>query len=261
MGKSERVAVFTLTRNEEAILPFFLKHYGEFADEIIIYDNDSTDRTVEIATAWPRTRVCRYSTGGATDDIKHRDLKNTIWKTVVPGWKIVVDCDEFIWGVNAQGKLNVREQLGHYSAKNVFVPLLESWEMVSNVDPVYDGSKHIWELIRYGARDGIMRVYDKRAVFKAPPVVSMGFTTGAHRTNIAFVANVNHTRFVETAYGGLKLLHFKYTSLAKVQRRCQATPLSQSNLRNQLGMQAANLGYITDRWHSIWRDRSLVVKW
>jgi hypothetical protein len=254
-----KVSVFTLTRNEEMILPFFLKHYSEFADEIVVYDNKSTDRTIDIAKNWPNVRVEHYDTGGVTDDSKHRDLKNSIWRGTGPGWKIVVDCDEFIWYVDKQRKSLVRHILAQYANHGIYIPPIEGWEMVGDKDPTYDGTCHIWEIIRHGVRDGKTTMYDKRAVFKFPEVQDMGFDVGAHHMRPRFSAGTDSNRAVGTAARPLKLLHFKYTSLDKVQRRATATPLSPWNRRVGCGLRHANPEFVRKRWNDLWVKRVLVV--
>ncbi len=41
-----KIDVFTTCYNEQIILPYFLKHYKKFANNITVYDNMSTDNSV-----------------------------------------------------------------------------------------------------------------------------------------------------------------------------------------------------------------------
>lgn len=43
--------------NEERIIPFFLQHYEPLVDRIIIYDDHSTDRSVELLRASPKVEI------------------------------------------------------------------------------------------------------------------------------------------------------------------------------------------------------------
>lgn len=52
-----RIHVYTICWNEERFLPYFLRHYGAFAEEITVFDNGSDDNSVAIARAFPNTRV------------------------------------------------------------------------------------------------------------------------------------------------------------------------------------------------------------
>ncbi|HVP69494.1 MAG TPA: glycosyltransferase family 2 protein [Anaeromyxobacteraceae bacterium] len=93
-----RIYVYTFCWNEEAILPFFLDHYGRFAERIVVYDNGSTDRTVEIASAHPRCECYSFDTGGKFEERVLTTLRNRAWKEHrdVSDWAIVVDADEFL---------------------------------------------------------------------------------------------------------------------------------------------------------------------
>jgi len=42
------IDVFTTCYNEEIILPYFIRHYKQFARNITIYDNMSTDNSINI---------------------------------------------------------------------------------------------------------------------------------------------------------------------------------------------------------------------
>ena len=44
-----KVLVTTLVRNEERIIPYFIHHYSDIADKIVLVDHESDDATVELA--------------------------------------------------------------------------------------------------------------------------------------------------------------------------------------------------------------------
>jgi hypothetical protein len=60
-----------------------------------ILDNESDDRSVAIAKELGCT-VQTFSTGGKTDDITLRDLKNNVWQQTSNGGVIVADMDEWL---------------------------------------------------------------------------------------------------------------------------------------------------------------------
>ena len=45
------VWLFTMSWNEERMLPFFFRHYDRFIDRYIVYDDGSTDRTPRLVGA------------------------------------------------------------------------------------------------------------------------------------------------------------------------------------------------------------------
>ena len=69
------VHVYALCWNEEKILPYFLRHYGRIASKIVIYDNESSDRSVEIIRSYPNTEVIPYSTDEKIDDFRWLGIK------------------------------------------------------------------------------------------------------------------------------------------------------------------------------------------
>jgi len=90
------MTVFTITYNEELMLPHFIKHYRDrFKDcKIVVYDNESTDQTVEIAKE-NLCEVITYKTNNELDDLMYLTIKNNCWKHE-KAWVIVADCDELL---------------------------------------------------------------------------------------------------------------------------------------------------------------------
>ena len=90
--------VYALNWNESRILPAFLHHYRD-ANRIIIYDNESTDDSVNIIKKHGR-EVITFSSNETFDDTINRDLKNNFWKSSVDDdvdYIIVQDLDEFLY--------------------------------------------------------------------------------------------------------------------------------------------------------------------
>jgi len=75
------ITIYTITYNEEKMLPFFLDHYSKFASKIVIYDNESTDNTVKIAKEHPLVKnIYSVKTGNSLDDSMYVKIKNSCWK-------------------------------------------------------------------------------------------------------------------------------------------------------------------------------------
>lgn len=94
------INVFTICWNEEFMLPHFLKHYEQFADKIFIIDDHSTDRTAVIAKAHSKVEYSLYGFEGLNED-EFNDTFYSLYKNNPSDWAVVVDCDEFIDGLES----------------------------------------------------------------------------------------------------------------------------------------------------------------
>ena len=61
------IDVFAICYNEEIILPYFLKHYKKFVRNITVYDNMSTDNSVNIMNEHG-VKVIRFNTKGKFEE-------------------------------------------------------------------------------------------------------------------------------------------------------------------------------------------------
>jgi glycosyltransferase involved in cell wall biosynthesis len=91
------INVILVCYNESALLPHTIKHYKKYLPscKITIYDNQSTDNSVELAKSLGCVCI-DWDTNNHTDEYKLRDLKNNSWKTIQSGWIIMADMDEFL---------------------------------------------------------------------------------------------------------------------------------------------------------------------
>ena len=93
-----KVDIYTVLKNEEELLPFYLEHYKtRFPGCVIhIYDNNSTDQSVSICKAagciiYPFPDFIPY-----VNEELLQEHKNTCWKNSKADWIIVCDTDELI---------------------------------------------------------------------------------------------------------------------------------------------------------------------
>jgi glycosyltransferase involved in cell wall biosynthesis len=186
------VHTYALCFNEEVLLPYFLRHYGKASDRIVIYDNGSTDRSIEIIKA-SKAELRPFDTGGEHKDRAQTELKSTCYHESrgIADWVIVVDMDEFLWHPDFRGLLE------KYSKDGITFPKVAGYDMVSPVVP--SGQGQIYDEIQSGLRNSVY--YDKREVFH--PSIDINFSPGCHLS----YANGN---LKESAEADVKLLHYRY---------------------------------------------------
>lgn len=91
------IHVFLLCYNEAPLLPHIVKHYRTYLPscQITVYDNESTDHSVELARALGCS-VVSWSSENRLDEFKQVHLRNTVWNDISSGWIIMADMDECV---------------------------------------------------------------------------------------------------------------------------------------------------------------------
>jgi len=208
------MTVITITYNEAFILPHFIAHYRKNFPgcKIIVYDNYSTDNTVEIAQQ-NGCEVIMYDTGGKLSDSTYLEIKNHVWKAC-EGWVIVCDADEFL-DLNAED-IYQDSKLGVNAYKGV------GFNMVN----LYDSMN--FEDIKHGVR---AESYDKVYCFNTNKIKEINYTAGCHSAKP--VAKCLFSVVYSTAI----CRHYKYINIDYMIARHKeyGKRLSEENLKNTWG--------------------------
>jgi glycosyltransferase involved in cell wall biosynthesis len=181
------IDIFTTCYNEEIILPYFLRHYKEFARNITVYDNMSTDNSIKIMEE-AGVNIIPFNTNGKFEESKLIDIRNTCWKNSDADWVIVCDSDELIYHPDL---FNVLENI---KANHI---ICEGYEMMTETLPTTEAQ--IYEEIKHG----YFKVdYSKPCLFKPSEIRETNFAPGSHTAKPVGAVSVNDS--------GIKLLHYKY---------------------------------------------------
>ena len=160
-----KVEVHAMCWNEEQILPFFLKHYQTIADEIIIHDNYSTDKSRDIAED-AGCEVWLFGESGM-NDVMRQEIKNTAWKGSNANWVIMADMDEFL-------KVD-RFLLNNARIQGSSIFHVQGYDMYSEAMP----RASIWEL-----NEGLANAsFSKTVIFDPRAITDMNYTPGSHACN------------------------------------------------------------------------------
>src|SRR6516165_10860911 len=140
------IHLYALAWNEEVIMPYFLRYYSDFCDKIVIYDNESTDKTVEIVNSFPNTEIRSWNSNNQIDDHLYLRVKNNCYKESrgIADWVIVGDADEFLFHPN------LKERLEYYKEAGITLPKVTGYDMVPNCE--LDPSANLPYVYRRGTR-------------------------------------------------------------------------------------------------------------
>jgi len=130
-----KITVLSKWYNERELAPFFFRHY-DFADEIIIYLDDTTnDGTEEFIKKQKKGRIIWGSSDGKLNDtICVQDL-NKIAGESESDWLICVDADEFVF---PHGFTDPRQSLASADGTVIYAAM---WNMYQHeTDPPLDFS-------------------------------------------------------------------------------------------------------------------------
>lgn len=194
-----RIHVHTRIKNEERMLPYFLRHYEKFCKKIFIRVEPSIDKTLEIAKRHPKVVLIEptFEYSGDKNLYNIKDLmqhRNSGWKEYsTPNncdWVIIVDCDEFLYHKNIIQLLKV------YDRRGITFPRVIGYQMYSNSGPTTN--KQIYDELKNGFP---MIEYSKRVIMK--PFISPNYSDGCHSHNAG-----PKEKIVESKKTKLKLFHY-----------------------------------------------------
>jgi glycosyltransferase involved in cell wall biosynthesis len=184
------VTIYTITYNEEAMIEFFIQHYRKLFPrcEINIFDNFSTDNTIEIAKKYGCI-IHFYDTNNQLSDTTYLEIKNNCWKKSKTDWVIICDCDELIEIDSNELKVEIKNK--------VSLMKFEGYTMMSfNKD------------INLGLMDMAYRdpTFDKTVLFNRRVIKEINFTVGSHNCSpVPYEGKkINYSK------KNYRLLHYKF---------------------------------------------------
>lgn len=213
------IHVYTVCWNEEKFLPFFLDHYRSFCEKIIVYDNESTDSTLDILAQNPKVEIVTYKTNNQINDDIYQHIKNNVWKRSrgKADYVIVCDLDELLYAKTGDIKSILKQ-----TNKTVFRP--DGYEMMSENFPLYN------KPLREQCKGLFSEYYCKKIIFDPHCIVDINYYPGCHEAD--------PRGFVKTGTSEFLLLHYKRLGVDYVVNRYRAfgARLSQQNIDNKMGL-------------------------
>jgi hypothetical protein len=188
------IETFAVCFNEQALMPYFLKHYFQYGS-VTIFDNYSTDNSVKIAEESGAT-IFQFDSGGEFREDILTHIRNICWKESKADWVIVTDIDELVYHKDLVKTLeNIKE--------SVILPRM--FNMYSEVFPTTSGQ--IYDEVQYG-----VEFNSKMCLFKPSEIKEMNYDPGCHFAHPEGNFKLNFTSDIIN-------LHFKNMSIDYVVAR------------------------------------------
>jgi glycosyltransferase involved in cell wall biosynthesis len=210
-----KIAAIAPMYNEEILLPHFLRHYACFCDRIILLDNGSNDRSLEIAKKHPKVEIRHFTTKGYDEHAVLTLLAKTKKELAAYDWLMFPDIDEFLM---TKPPLQERDLL---AASTADILVAEGYCLVERAgDPPFDPELPISRQRRwaYWAKS-----YCKPIIMRAS--VEMTFGPGKH-------ALIPGAGVVVQKVSPFVLVHAETIDFKFWQYRKNRRPLSRRNIEN-----------------------------
>lgn len=237
LGDNLIIYLFIVCYNESFILPHILKHY-DYVTKIFIYDNCSSDNSVDIALKDSRCEIIYYSSKFC--DETNQDIKNNCWKQYRNNchYCIVCDADEFLYHSNGIFNLLLLSK-----KNNILYSYLDiiGINMVSS-NTEFTHNEYLYKQINTGYID---KNYSKNIIFCPSLIKEINYSPGSHTFRPESYTN----KFII----GPKciLLHFKYIGgieRLKLRQLDYSRRLSKKNIMNNQGVHYLDINSIEDAY-------------
>ncbi len=191
------IHIYSLCWNEERMLSYYFQHYNSIADHFYIFDDASTDASLEILGKYPKVEIDRFHKQPDSLVASAAKFNDNIWKRSrnKADWVIICSMDEHLYHPDLLNYLKQCQEAGITA-----IPA-EGYQMVSDSFPESD--KRLCDLITCGMR---YKKMDKLCIFNPDAIEETNFIPGRHKANPSGCV-------VFPKKQDLKLLHYKYLGL------------------------------------------------
>lgn len=166
------VDVYTLCWNEMAILPFAIEAWKRFARHVYVFDNGSTDGSIEFLEKYDWITVEHFGKDTEKSNKQNSNIKNTKWKGSDADYVVVCDLDECLIGKD------VKKTLEDCKKRGATIVEVEWYDFINpeNEIPQYQEGKTLYEVSPYVRRNNKA----KTLVFDPKKITDINYSVGAH---------------------------------------------------------------------------------
>lgn len=227
------IHLYTLCWNEMDILPFVIDYWKKIpVTKAVVYDNGSTDGSIEYLQQFDWIEVRHFETNGM-NDFTQKDIKNKCWKESkgVADYVIVCDMDECLF-------LSDGIKTFEYMKNNGYTICLPQWyDFISEEIPIYTEGKLLHEISQRAYKGT-----SKCVLFDPNKINDINYTVGAHQhspkgeikyytvPNI-YILHINHHLSLEYLLNRYKRMDERLSNENKRSHLCIHYSFSEERLR------------------------------
>lgn len=169
-----KIWVYLLCYNESAIIPFVMDYWKRFAEKVIVYDNYSTDNSVELLKKYDFVEVRYFKSDNTFNDIENINIKNNCWKEAKGNadYVFVGDMDEVLYQENITSIFSSLKNNGYTIIKPSWYDLLS-----------YEFPQHGSGLLHDVVKKCEYNDNGKITILDPNNITEMNWTVGCHHCN------------------------------------------------------------------------------
>ena len=202
-----RIDLYTLCWNDADMLGFLFRHYDRFVQRYIVYDDGSTDHSLEILHANPKVEVRRARLNSNRDSLvlSGMQLMETFWTESrgIADWVICTDIDEHLYHPH------LLDYLANCKNEGITIIPALGYQMLSETFPPND--QLLCESVTMGAPWVQM---NKLNIFSPDAIESLSYAPGRHMARPT-------GEVLAPDRDELLLLHYKYLGFERTRRRLE----------------------------------------
>ena len=231
-----KICWITLCKNEMDILPFVRKYWERISADVIVYDNGSTDGSLEYLSSIPYVAIRHFDSDGH-NDIIHKQVKERAYLEYKDKYDIIIitDMDEVFFFDDFKAVSEAFIDGGYNILMTPIISLCEDFK------PPYSEDKYLHQLCHkfYKQRMNHMKGFDdfsKLSIFNTKVTDKVEMSVGQHYVKTSpdmkiMLSNNGFNLHIDKGFG----LDYKY----KVRQRMYAN-LSDTNKRYGMAIEYAD---------------------
>jgi hypothetical protein len=235
-----KIDLYTRCWNDADMLGFFFRHYDPLVQRYVVFDDGSTDNSVELLRSNPRVEIRTMPAYSDPDSRVASGLfvLENCWKESrgLADWVVVTDIDEHIYHPR------IKDYLVDCKRQGVTIIPALGYQMLSDQLPP-EGSL-LSQSVTKGAPSS---VWSKMNIFAPDDVTATNFAVGRHSA-------IPEGNIVAPDQDELLLLHFKYLGFERIRQRHERTLSRQrkKDLARSWGYQYSwTMEQLRDEWQKI----------